>query len=57
MSDFLQHVRKLLKKLNEEEKDLVAAAAVLVLKMKVIKVKMAEKKKREKNIERRLWLN
>lgn len=49
MPDSLQHVEKLLEKLKKEKKNLVAAAAVLVLEVETVEIEMVEEKKKGKN--------
>lgn len=52
MLNSLQCVGKLLKKPKEKKEGLIAAAAILVLKAKMVEIETAEKKK--KNIGRKL---
>lgn len=43
-----QHVRKLLERPNEEKEGLVAAVAVLVLEIKMVKIEMPEEEKKRR---------
>lgn len=51
MLDFSQRVRKLLKRLKKEKKSLIAATAILVLKIKTVGIEIAKKKEKDVIIE------